>query len=304
MTHFILKVLAGKGATVTFLLRSLSTLESDDQIQPFLRSQKARFIAGDALNQEDVKHGWEAAQNMVPSGQIDLVLFTVGLSGLLSLQYLSLTSVPCLTGAIPDFHLLKGFQLPTPNLCTRSFLNVLLALKASISSPSHPSEPTKPQPKIVVLSSIGITRESHAKIPLLLKPMYGHLLHGPHTDKLGFERIFAYSAGWEWSDRDKPEPHILPEDWTSEFRGIGGDDDEGIESGWLKHLVVVRPALLTNGACRADNPKLGKKKPYRTIEGDLGNGYTISREDVAHFIVEGILPHWGEYENKGFEIAY
>lgn len=161
---------------------------------------------------------------------------------------------------------------------------------------------------MIVLSSIGITHQSHLNLPFLLKPFYGYLLQGPHTDKLGLERVLAYSTGWDWSDHksDQPEPHILPADWTSKFNGIG-EDGSGIKSGWLKHLVVVRPALLTSGVCRADVPAAnenGKKEPYRTKEGDLGNGYTVSREDVAHFIVEGVLAHWEEYENKGIGIAY
>lgn len=68
----------GKGATVTFLLRSLSTLEGDENLRPFVQDGKVHLVSGDALNKEDVTRGWKTAQEASESGRIDLVLFTVG----------------------------------------------------------------------------------------------------------------------------------------------------------------------------------------------------------------------------------
>ena len=68
----------GKGATVTFLLRSLSTLEGDENLQPFVQDGKVHLVSGDALNKEDVIRGWKTAQEASESGRVDLVLFTVG----------------------------------------------------------------------------------------------------------------------------------------------------------------------------------------------------------------------------------
>ena len=48
--------------------------------------------------------------------------------------------------------------------------------------------PTSPQPKLVVISSNGLTDASHDSLPFLLKPLYSYGLRGPHADKLIMER--------------------------------------------------------------------------------------------------------------------
>lgn len=75
---------AGKGATVTFLLRNPSCFDEDEGIQEFVKQGKVRTVKGDALVKEDVRRGWEVAgQNVTGSspdsdGQVDVLLFTVG----------------------------------------------------------------------------------------------------------------------------------------------------------------------------------------------------------------------------------
>lgn len=71
---------AGKGATVTYLLRSPSVFKDDAQMQEYIKSGKALLVQGDALKKEDVAHGWETAQGASPTSQVDLVLFGVGKS--------------------------------------------------------------------------------------------------------------------------------------------------------------------------------------------------------------------------------
>lgn len=62
---------------MTFLLRSPSIFDNDEQIQPYIRSGTARIVKGDALKVEDVKRGWESALE-AKGGAVDLVLFTLG----------------------------------------------------------------------------------------------------------------------------------------------------------------------------------------------------------------------------------
>lgn len=86
----------------------------------------------------------------------------------------------------------------------------------------------------------------------------------------------------------------------------------------LRHVVVLRPSLFTDGeslgekydeAERKAKETKGKerkkdKAPYRVeTEREIG-GYTISRKDVAHFIVDLVLNRWAEYENKIVNISY
>ena len=188
---------------------------------------------------------------------------------------------------MPSFHVTKGFVINPRDLCSRSLLNTFTTMPASLRDPAA-------QPRFVIISSIGITHAAHAELPLLLKPFYGYFLRSPHTDKLAMERIIAHSAGWGWRE-EEPARDVLPETWSS-APGVPAE-------GELKHVVTVRPALLTSGSCKANKPKVGKA-PYRVKDRELGDGYTVSREDVAHFIVEGLLETWSEWEGKAAHIAY
>ena len=183
-----------------------------------------------------------------------------------------------LAGGTPQFKLTKGFVISPPNLVTQALLNCLETL------------PT-PTPKIITISSTGLTRASHQKLPLPLKPFYGYLLQVPHKDKCGAEEVLAHCAGWPWDKRDSAGPAILGDEWE---RRVPGQNQ-------LKSVVVIRPALLTDGNCRANQSGEGA---YRVKEGDLEGGWTVSRQDVAHFLVEGVIKHWDKWEGKFASIAY
>jgi hypothetical protein len=63
---------------VTFLLRNPKCFEGDATIQKYVQSGKARLVQGDALNEEQVSHGWIEAGKGDRPGAVDVVLFTVG----------------------------------------------------------------------------------------------------------------------------------------------------------------------------------------------------------------------------------
>ncbi|KAI0696811.1 hypothetical protein BC835DRAFT_1340766 [Cytidiella melzeri] len=278
-----------KGATVTFLLRSPSVYEGDAAMQAFISSGHARIVQGDALKPADVAKGWEAASHRdseqgSTAAHVDLVLFTVGI-------------------APSGFSLTKGALIDPPDLCTRALLNLLRTIPPSILTSDS-------QPKIIALSSIGIGHESHEKLPLLYKPFYSWGLAQPHADKLGMERILTWCAGQPWTDGDLPTS-VLEEGWrTSAPEGYPALPAEGA----LKSVVIVRAALLTSGVCMADEQKNkagkgAKEKPAYKVYCDGKemkgkHGYTISRQDVAHCIVENIVPNWSQWEGKRVAIAY
>lgn len=146
------------------------------------------------------------------------------------------------------------------------------------------------------MSSTGITRSSKERLPIPVRALYS-MVRVPHVDKFGMERVMAYAAGWDWQDPE-PKTDVLPAGWRTA---------EGMpEAGGLKHGLVIRAAALTDGDCVADAPsKKAKGKPYRIGEGDLdNNGWSVSRKDVAHFIVEGALKDWERWERKAMTIAY
>ncbi|EGN95910.1 hypothetical protein SERLA73DRAFT_187183 [Serpula lacrymans var. lacrymans S7.3] len=246
------------GATVTFLLRSPNVFDDNQTIQKYVQQGKARLLKGDALIKEDVQRAWDEAAKGGDSRPVDFLLFTVG--------------------GTPGFKLTKGFVISPPNLVTQSLLNTMETL------------PT-PHPKIITISSIGLTRDSHATLPLLLKPLYA-CLTVPHKDKCGAEEVVAHCAGWSWDERNSPGTEILGEGWA----------DRVPAKGQMENIVVVRPALLTDGECRAD--KEAKKPAYRVESGDIDGSWTVSRKDVSHFLVEGVVKHWDEWRGKCVSIAY
>ncbi|KDQ60005.1 hypothetical protein JAAARDRAFT_174021 [Jaapia argillacea MUCL 33604] len=258
-----------KGHTVTFLLRKPSVFDGDAKVQFFVSSGQARLVEGDAMKAEDVKRAWEVAGQGEPEGIVDLCLFTIGATA----GKISLT---------------KGMVINPHNVCTQSMMNVLC---------------TMPKPrttKIVAVTSNGVSPASHASLPCPLKGPYSYFLDGPHRDKIGLERVLYYVGGKPYTEAEmggEPGEDILEKEWKSR---------EGLPAeGEFTNSVTVRPALMTDGDCKGDAPpKKAGKAPYRFAEGNLSGAWTISRKDVAHFIVEGVLPEWEMWAGKVVTIGY
>ncbi|KAI0083602.1 hypothetical protein BDY19DRAFT_900055 [Irpex rosettiformis] len=264
--HASLRLLR-KGATVTFLLRSQNAFKDVPEIQEYITSGKAILVQGDALKEEDVARGWAASQAASPTSQVDLALFTLG--GTPTIGF-------------------KGAIINPPDLCTHCLLNVIRTTPESLRSTV----------KLLAITSTGATRGSHDNLPLPWKPFYSWFLAGPHKDKLGMERVLYWCMGQRWEEPE-PEQSILGSGWQAK------DNTPG--EGALKHVVVVRPALLTDGECVADNNKKPHKAPYKfgtDEELRKHNGYTVSRKDVAHFLVEEAIPNWERYEGKAINVCY
>lgn len=187
-------------------------------------------------------------------------------------------------------HPLKGLIIFPENLVTQSLLNALCTMPESM-----------PRPRVVTISSNGLTKASHAALPAILKPLYGYFLAAPHKDKAGAERVIAYCAGLEWNVTDDGEP-------GEEIMGPAWRERKGLPApGSLREVLVMRPAILTDGECKADKTQTAicgaVKPPYRVSEEEI-TGYTVSRKDVAHFIAEAMLNHWDEYSGKRISLAY
>jgi hypothetical protein len=257
-------------------------------MQPFVAAGRARLVQGDALNKEDVRRGWERAAEPANSdldsdaaARVDVLLFTVGarLSSLRTKIIIKGRNA----GGKPSFHLTRGIVISPPDLVTRALLNALATL------------PARTPPRIVVLTGAGISRAGHAALPAPVRALYAYLLRVPHRDKEGAEALLARAMG---AEGEKGAPEVLPAGWETEL---------GLAPGALREsVVVVRPALLTQGACVADTK--GSAAAYRVrAEGDLpvAGGYTISRRDTAHFVVERLLgDEWEAWKGRGVSLAY
>ena len=158
-------------------------------------------------------------------------------------------------------------------------LNVLETLPAS-------------QPKIITISSTGVTAAARKALPFFLWVLYGYLIPQPHRDKRGAEQIYAHIAGFSWDTKDNVGPDILEENWTARVP----------PQGQYKNLVIIRPAMLTDGPSLAD--KHPEKEAYRVQDDDVSGAYTISRRDVSHFLVEKVVKHWDSWSGRRVSIAY
>jgi len=116
-----------------------------------------------------------------------------------------------------------------------------------------------------------------------------HLLARPHDDKLGMERAISFLSGSAWLDPE-PKPEILPE----------GCQDRLPPAGSCTNFCLVRPALLIGDTCKAET----KGNAYRVVAGEFKGGYSISRRDVAHFMVERALTNWEEHRGQSFKLSY
>lgn len=206
-------------------------------------------------------------------------------------------------GATPDmssFKLTKGFTINPPNITTKAILNVLCTMPDS-----------SPRPKFITATSIGVTKDS--PFPFVYKPVYGYLIREPHADKLGLERILAHVSGRQWDDKE-PRADITTVD------GIKWQDREGLPpSGSLEVMVLrlpmfvesskksARPPPATAAGAPSSSPRVdeaeAKKKEeekpkYRVGGPELSGTYTISREEVAHFIAENAVKNWDQFGGK------
>jgi len=235
-----------KGNTVTFLLRSVATLENDQELKPYIESGKATLVKGDATSFDDVSAAWKKASSQ---GTVDLVLFTVG-------------------GTQASFSITKGILMTPHNLCTEAILTTQRVIVKSGA----------PVPKFVVVSSTGLTRQSKAIMPMLLRPLYSWMLHIAHEDKRGLEAVIHHGIGTPYEEGETPGEAILPAGWQDSLPAAG----------WAKHSVIIRASLLTDGEAT------GK---YRAAVGDF-KSWTVARKDVAHFIAEELLVNWEKYDGN------
>jgi len=196
-----------------------------------------------------------------------------------------------------SFKLTKGFTINPPNITTKAILNILCTMPDST-----------PRPKLIAATSIGVTKDS--PLPLVYKPLYAYLLREPHADKLGLERVLAYESGRQWDDRE-PRAEIMTVD------GVKWEDRKGLPpSGSLEVLVLRLPIFVDPSEAHKSAPPAThagvppppsadeeEKQTYRVGGSELSGTYTISREEVAHFIAETVVKSWDQFKGKAVTVS-
>ena len=222
-------------------------------------------------------------------------------------MYSFLTTFIQFVGATPDmgsYKITKGFTINPPNITTKSILNVLCTMPESA-----------PRPKVIAITSIGVTKDS--PIPLVYKPLYGYLLRAPHADKLGLERVLAHASGRKWNDK---EPR---EDLTT-VDGVKWQERTSLPaSGSIEVLVIRAPLLVglkqkntppsdatpaagtSQPASEENEPEVKKEEEFKYRFGgpELSGTYTIAREEIGHFIAENAMKNWDEFKGKAITVS-
>ncbi|TXT15854.1 hypothetical protein VHUM_00357 [Vanrija humicola] len=162
---------------------------------------------------------------------------------------------------------LRGIVIDQPGVCTRSALALLRVLARLHATP-----------RVVAVSSMGIG-DNHALMPLPLRILYPWLLHTPHQDKEGLEYLLQRAASALPTPRDVPSV-------------LSASDAATAPEAFLPEVVVVRPALLTDGA--GEHEVKAAEDAYT---------YYVSRADVGRFIARRCLIG-DEWVNKMPVVGY
>lgn len=281
--YFATLRLLDQGHSATLLLRNPSIFDNDDRMKPYVDSGRAQIVQGDALAPDDVKTAWEKATD---GRTVSFVVFTIG--------------------ATPDmgsFKITKGFTINPPNITTKAILNVLCTMPD-----------VTPKPNIIAVTSIGVTKDS--PLPLVYKPLYGYLLRGPHADKLGLERVLAHASGRKWEDRE-------PRDDITTMDNVKWQDRTSLPASGSLEVLIIRAPMFVEAKQKGvplppkateqpDSPEEtqpeakkdeGEKMKYRVGGPELRGTYTISREELGHFIAENAVKNWDQFKGKAITVS-
>jgi len=182
-------------------------------------------------------------------------------------------SIGIMPSSIPKMTWSRGVIMDPPQPCARSITNLLSILQ----------DMNRPGLRLLIVSSMGMG-DKHSELPFLIRGwLYGWLLVDAHSDKQALEYISLLCS--KHRTPALPEARTLPSSISS------------LRQDWLDEVVVLRPALLTDGK---EAPP-GKVRAGVSVKG----AYTISRRDVGKFIVDECLKGNDKWVGeKGVVIAY
>ncbi|EJU01196.1 hypothetical protein DACRYDRAFT_116982 [Dacryopinax primogenitus] len=167
----------------------------------------------------------------------------------------------------------RGIILDPSQPCARA-IAILLSVLQDLNRPGL---------RLVIISTMGLG-EKYKELPFLLRGLfYGWLLKDAHIDKEALEYLSLRSSKYPTPAHTPPEVAI-PSSAAS------------LRSDWLDELVIVRPALYTDG-----NEVPEKVRAAPVVKGS----YTISRKDVGGFIARECLKGENKWIGEnGVVLAY
>ncbi|KAK4182719.1 hypothetical protein QBC35DRAFT_420259 [Podospora australis] len=176
----------------------------------------------------------------------------------------SIISVPggvdTIVFSIGVYFSLSKFGMEDPTVCEVGIKTVLSALaQARAEGKVAPDY----HPRIIALSSTGISDAPGRDIPLAMVPLYHWMLKVPHKDKKAMETALIESGEPKWT--------------------------------------IVRPSFYVGDAENPKGVRAGKEDPVAKRVERKVVGYAISREDVGKWIFENLVgdeKRAGEWERR------
>lgn len=177
-----------------------------------------------------------------------------------------------------SFNNIQGLTTNPPNLLTKAILNVLCAIPDSV-----------PRPKLIATTSVRVTKGSSFPDMFASRPMDTFHLRKLRLDELGLERVLAHGSGRQWDDTE-------PRDKITTVDGIKWQDRKGLPLFASLEVLVFRPEpsvalwdeIMENSGGNSND--VGGSQ--------LSEPYTVSKEEVAHFIAETVVKNWNQYKGK------
>lgn len=159
-------------------------------------------------------------------------------------------------GSLPSLR--NGGLLEDSTVCATSMAAMLAAIDVLAG-------PTSPIPRIVAVSSTGLSRFGR-DVPLAFVPLYRVALAAPHRDKEKMERLLVH--------------------------GLDGknDDTAAAAAGARPEFTIIRGSFyVAEDESRRKKPvRVGIEDPVKGIE-SKAVGYTISREAIGRWIFANLL---------------
>ncbi|CUA71871.1 hypothetical protein RSOLAG22IIIB_04817 [Rhizoctonia solani] len=301
----------------TFLVpfNEAETWKNDPQLRPHIASKTALIQTGDAKNIDDVQRAWHVAEMGIDSecSGIEAVIISDVPDQFSTLKDSSAEELLAVLKCFPAYpyppfkmarepfaysaksrtsylqQRLPPLYMPrSPSYSSRSPRLILVLPSRSLKRLHSSARGSKEEQAIAwatdkkMTSSANLASPGSASTPGTPIHADSHSIHSSYSTYLTLSKTGS----------------LFPEEQQA----------TSVCGGWLdpKHALIIRPAVLMRRRCRGD--ETGSSAPYRIQEEftirDGGGGWTISKRDVAHFIVAKALEEWTTWGGRKVRIAY
>ncbi|CAE6506168.1 unnamed protein product [Rhizoctonia solani] len=291
------------------------TWKSDPQLRRYIASKTALIQTGDAKNIDDVQRAWHVAEMGIDSecSGIEAVIISDVPDQLSTLKDSSAEELLAVLKCFP------AYPYPSFKMAREAFgysakprASFLQQRLTPLHMPRSPSYSSRSPRLILVLPSRSLKRL--------------------HTSARGSkeEQTIAWATGRKMSSSTNlaspgaastpgtpihADSHSIHSSYSTQLTltktgSLFPEEQQATSAcgGWLdpKRALIIRPAVLMRRRCRGD--ETSSSTPYRIQEEftirDRGGGWTISKRDVAHFIVAKALEEWTTWGGRKVRIAY